>query len=117
MENKSIPSSILANGISKEGFIMLLNDIKIAVISEGIDNLNQYDSILEVLRKNEPGNNTEEWITRFEKQISESNSIIKDNYNKIEKIFNKIFEDWEEYKKNNDISQVDMNENVGDKND
>jgi hypothetical protein len=39
----------------------------------------------------------EEWKERFVNQVEESSKIIKDEYDKIEELFNRIFKDWEVY--------------------
>ena len=93
---KTIPSAILTKGISKEGFTNLLNDIEYAVIDEGIDIITE-----ESVREKKPGEETEEWIKKFQGQIAVLDKVIEENIDKIEMLFERIFKDWEEYEKTN----------------
>lgn len=108
---KFISGAILTKGISKDGLTNLLNGIEYAVIDEGLDVITEEaDNIIEVLRKNKPGEETEEWIKKFKNQIDALDKIIEINIGKIEIIFERIFKDWEEYQASN-INVINLEEN------
>ena len=108
---KFISGAILTKGISKDGLTNLLNGIEYAVIDEGLDVITEEaDNIIEVLRKNKPGEETEEWIKKFKNQIDALDKIIEINIGKIEIIFERIFKDWEEYQAAN-INVINLEEN------
>lgn len=108
---KFISGAILTKGISKDGLTNLLNGIEYAVIDEGLDVITEEaDNIIEVLRKNKPGEETEEWIKKFKNQIDALDKIIEINIGKIEIIFERIFKDWEEYQSTN-INVINLEEN------
>lgn len=108
---KFISGAILTKGISKDGLTNLLNGIEYAVIDEGLDVITEEaDNIIEVLRKNKPGEETEEWIKKFKNQIDALDKIIEINIGKIEIIFERIFKDWEEYQATN-INVINLEEN------
>lgn len=98
MENNNIPNYVLANGISKDGFEKLLSDIKNAVM---INKLDDYSEMLEFVKTKDEDDQS--WSSDFEKQFLESKGIINDNLLKIEKLFNRIFKDWEIYKEENNV--------------
>ena len=103
MQRKNIPAYVLAKGISKTGFEKLLADIRKAAIEDGIDKFNDYNEMLEFIKINLDDESFSQWVNDFETQMTESTKIINDNVNQIENLFNKIFEDWEVYKKENNI--------------
>ena len=113
---KTIPSAILTKGISKEGFTNLLNDIEYAVIDEGIDIITEEsDKIINIVREKKPGEETEEWIKKFQGQIAVLDKVIEENIDKIEMLFERIFKDWEEYEKTNiNVIDLENTEEVGD---
>lgn len=108
MENDNISAAALAKGVSKDGFVKLLSDIKTAVIDEGLNELNDCGEMIEAVRQHDVNGNSVEWITNFEKQLSESSQIIKDNFKEIEELFNRMFADWEEYKKEHEDDENEM---------
>lgn len=89
-DNSNIPSSILVKGVSHDDFNKLLNELKTIIIEDGVDKINNYDKVI----KNNPN---EEWKESFIGQVEESSKIIKEEYDKIENLFNRIFSDWEKY--------------------
>lgn len=108
---KFISGAILTKGISKDGLTNLLNGIEYAVIDEGLDVITEeVDNIIEVLRKNKPGEETEEWIKKFKNQVDALDKIIEINIGKIEIIFERIFKDWDEYQETN-INVINLEEN------
>lgn len=113
---KAIPSAILTKGISKEGLTNLLNDIEYAVIDEGLDVITEEsDKIISVIRENKPGEETEEWIKKFQDQIAVLDKVVEENIDKIEMLFERIFKDWEEYEKTNiNVIDLENNEEVSD---
>ena len=113
---KTISSAILTKGISKEGFTNLLNDIEYAVIDEGIDIITEEsDKIINIVREKKPGEETEEWIKKFQEQIAVLDKVIEENIDKIEMLFERIFKDWEEYEKTNiNVIDLENTEEVGD---
>lgn len=105
---KTIPSAILTKGISKEGLTNLLNDIEYAVIDEGLDVITEdSENIINVIREKKPGEESEEWIKKFQAQIAVLDKVVEDNIDKIEMLFERIFKDWEEYEKTN-INVIDL---------
>ena len=92
MNNYSNISSVaLTNGISEEGFIKLLNDIKSAIDS-GKNALNNNEQLLSEV-------NNDEWTKKFQEQVANSNNVIDENLKNIEELFSQIFSDWKEYQK------------------
>lgn len=89
-DNSNIPSSILVKGVSHDDFSKLLNELKTIILEDGVDKINNYDKVV----KNNPD---EEWKESFISQVDESSKIIKEEYDKIEELFNRIFNDWEKY--------------------
>jgi hypothetical protein len=102
MESKNIPSYVLAKGISKEGFDVLLDNIKVAALEDGVNKFNKYEEMIDEVKQKENGvisqEEIEQWVVDFEMQLKESSDIINDNINQIETLFNRIFEDWDKYK-------------------
>lgn len=103
MQRKNIPSYVLAKGISKEGFEQLLEDIRNAAIEEGVKEFSNYSEMIESIKAKDNSEGTNQWISDFEAQLNESTKIINDNMAKIEDLFNRIFNDWEIYKKEHGI--------------
>ncbi len=119
----------LSRGISKSGFEKVLNDIKVAVIDEGKNELNNcVDIVNEIIKKDnrchisdfssdeflstEIVNRSvvDEWLIAFKKQLIEANNNINENYNNIEELVMRIFKDWENYKIDNKVFNGDNNE-------
>jgi len=111
MEGRNIPSYVLAKGISKDGFVKLLGDIKTAVIVDGLEKINDYDKMLDEVKKMDTQD--DDWVSKFEKQVIESNEVINSNYKKIESLFERIFDDWEIYQKEH-LDEFVENMNEGD---
>lgn len=102
MERKNIPSYVLAKGISKEGFDVLLDSIKVAALEDGVNKFNNCNKLIDEVKQKENGvisqEEIDQWVADFEEQLKESSDVIKDNMNQIEALFNRMFEDWEKYK-------------------
>lgn len=102
MQRKNIPNYVLAKGISRVGFEQLLQDIRNAVIEEGLNEFCNYSELLNFIKEKD-GANSEQWISEFEMQLNESTNVINENMAKIENLFARIFADWEVYKQEHDI--------------
>lgn len=119
----------LSKGISKGGFEKVLNDIKVAVIDEGKNELNNcVDIVNEIIKKDNrchisdfssdellPADATnrsavDEWLIAFKKQLIEASDNINESYNNIETLVARIFKDWENYKIDNKVFNGDNNE-------
>lgn len=107
-DNSNIPSSILVKGVSHDDFNKLLNELKNTINEDGINKMTDYDKVIK-------NTSNEEWKERFVNQVEESSKIIKDEYDKIEELFNRIFKDWEVYQQEH-VSVLDdvMEEEVQD---
>jgi hypothetical protein len=102
MQRKNIPNYVLAKGISRDGFEQLLQDIRNAVMEEGVNEFSNYSELLNFIKEKD-GADSEKWISEFEGQLTESVTIINENMAKIEGLFARIFADWEVYKEEHNI--------------
>lgn len=108
-DNTNIPSEVLVKGVSHDDFVKLLNELKKIIITEGVADLNNYNKLVEEVKNND-GN--EEWTNRFVNQVNESTKVIEKEYDMIEKLFNRIFKDWDAYQKEN-VSTLETEEKGG----
>lgn len=108
-DNTNIPNSILVKGVSHDDFVKLLKELKSIIIDEGIHDINNYNKLFESISKVDP-NGSEEWKDNFTKQVEKSTKIIESEYEKIEEMFNRLFDDWNEYQK----QHVSVLEEAGD---
>ena len=102
MQRKNIPNYVLAKGISRDGFEQLLQDIRNAVMEEGVNEFSNYSELLNFIKEKD-GADSEKWVSEFEGQLTESVTIINENMAKIEGLFARIFADWEVYKEEHNI--------------
>lgn len=102
MQRKNIPNYVLAKGISRVGFEQLLQDIRNAVIEEGLNEFCNYSELLNFIKEKDDAN-SEQWISDFEMQLNASTNVINENMAKIENLFARIFADWEVYKQEHNI--------------
>ena len=102
MQRKNIPNYVLAKGISKDGFEQLRQDIRNAVMEEGVNEFSNYSELLNFIKEKDEAN-SEKWISDFEGQLNESITVINENMAKIEGLFSRIFADWEVYKEEHNI--------------
>ena len=96
MDLNNVPNSLM-KGISKEDFDKLLETLK-TVVDECINNINNYNELMEEIKQNNSNEKTDKWIGEFKDHVAFSTEIIKAKYGNIEAMFNRIFEDWEKYK-------------------
>lgn len=97
MDLNNVPSSLM-KGVSKEDFDKLLETLRSVMLEECINSLNNYEELIEEIKRNSPNEKTEKWINDFKNQVANSTEIIKARFENIEVMFNRIFEDWEKYK-------------------
>lgn len=120
MQRKNIPTHVLAKGISKVGFEDLLCNIKIAVIDDGVNTFNNYSEMVELIKNNVKDSNdkmeVEEWLSNFETKVFESTKIINENLDKINELFQRMFDDWEKYKLENGIVEEESKSRIEEKN-
>lgn len=115
MQRKNIPNYVLAKGISRDGFEQLLQDIRNAVMEEGVNEFSNYSELLNFIKEKD-GADSEKWVSEFEGQLTESVTIINENMAKIEGLFARIFADWEVYKEEHNIVEEKKEEPVVEQN-
>ena len=100
-----IPNKMLKKGISQQGFEKLLNSLK-NEIDETIKTINDTDALEKELRAKRQDEETEQWLKGFKNQLATSTITINANLNSIETLFNRIFEDWNQYKVDNGLTDA-----------
>lgn len=110
MKNKNIPDYVLKKGISKDDFVKICDELKRLLIDDVLVKLNDYNDMIDNVRKLDSSPKTDRWISNFQLHVSLTDKVINNNVIKIEKIFNKIFEDWDIYLTSKD--EVNEKENV-----
>ena len=97
MNDKNIPEYVLEKGISRDDFVKIRDELKNMLLEDVLVKLNDYDAMLENIKKIDSSPNTDKWISNFDLHVGLTGKIINNNVIKIEKLFDKIFEDWEAY--------------------
>ena len=114
MENKNIPDYVLKKGISKDDFVKIRDELKNMLLDDVLVKLNDYDDMIENIRKLDSSPKTDRWISKFHLHATFTDRVINNNVIKIEKIFNKILEDWEVYLTTKEEKNDDSNQKVKD---
>lgn len=94
--------SALVDGVSENDFRKLLADLQ-TEINDCRSNLTNYDALLTEVSEKKLVDNIQEWQENFKSQVSAVDTVLEENYKKIEDLFNMIFADWDEYQKQNGL--------------
>lgn len=94
--------SALVDGISENDFRKLLADLQ-TEINDCRSNLTNYDALLTEVSEKKLVDNIQDWQENFKSQVSAADTVLEENYKKIEDLFNMIFADWDEYQKRNGL--------------
>lgn len=90
--------SLLANGISPNGFEKIYADIYNAVIVECISKINDCGAILEEVKKVSNTEETNKNIATFHNTLVHVNEKLNIEVQGIRDLLDRIFNDWDEYK-------------------
>ena len=111
INNTNIPNSILVKGISHDDFVKLISNIR-DISNEAVKDLGKYQNVLDYVNKK---SEDKEWSEKFVNQVNDSSKIIDEECKMMEEIFERIFNDWNEYQKDTvTVLETDLVEN-GDK--
>lgn len=111
INNTNIPNSILVKGISHDDFVKLLGNIN-DISKDAVKSLGKYQHVIDYVNKKAED---KEWSDNFTNQVNDSIKIIEEESRMIEELFERIFNDWKEYQKENvTVLETDLVEN-GDK--
>lgn len=94
--------SALVDGVSENDFRKLLADLQ-TEINDCRSNLTNYDALLTEVSEKKLVDNIQDWQENFKSQVSAADTVLEENYKKIEDLFNMIFADWDEYQKRNGL--------------
>lgn len=88
-------------GVTLEGLNDLLEQIKVVMVEDAIDNLDNTQAVKEAVAEGWQGGDRDLWIQHFDELKDEIKGSLEFYYNQIETEFQKIFTSWEEFQSSN----------------
>ena len=102
--------SAFVEGVSEKDFHKLLDDLQ-TEINDCRTYLRNYDDLLSDVQEKNLVDNVSEWQDNFKKQVSDTDALLDNTYQKIEEVFNEIFTDWEDYQNKNELLKEESDTN------
>lgn len=95
----------IINDINKEFFDDLLKEIHDVVMVDLINNVGDTEELVNAVKVGIPNEDGELWLTNFNNLTEEVKGSLEVCYNQVEAEFNKLFAEWDEYKKTNEVKE------------
>lgn len=95
----------IINDINKEFFDDLLKEIHDVVMVDLINSVGDTEELVNAVKVGIPNEDGELWLNNFNNLTEEVKGSLEVCYNQVEAEFNKMFAEWEEYKKANEVKE------------
>ena len=89
------------SGVTLEGMNEVLDGIRLVMVDQARENLNNTSALQETIREGWSGSDCDMWLQNFDSLRKEIDESLEFYYNQIEAEFQKIFTDWEEFQASN----------------
>lgn len=97
----------LINDINIDFFHDLLKEIHDVVMVEAVDNVKNSEVLVNAVKAGWPSEEGQVWLDNFNNLSNEVVTSLENCYGQVENDFNRLFTEWEAYKKANTVDKED----------